>query len=97
MSLKNVPPRVRAYMYITWLGMGLGGLGLLGFVLSFAQVGSRAVAEADLAAATPWGAYISIFTWVAGLAIAWYGRRRLDAAVRERKKELADAARVELD
>ncbi|TDB37888.1 MAG: hypothetical protein D9V44_07520 [Actinobacteria bacterium] len=97
MNLKSVPPRVRGYMYIAWTGMALGALGVLGFVLSFWQVGSVAVAEADLAAATPWFAYISIFVWLLGLGVAWYGRRKLDAAVRERKRELADAARVELD
>jgi len=96
-NLKSVPPRVRNYIYITWTGMGLGLLGLLGFIASFFQVGSPTVAAADLNAETPWFAYISIFVWLAGLAIAWYGRRKLDAAVRERKKELADAARVELD
>lgn len=97
MNLKNVPPHVRRYMYITWMGMAVSALGVLGFILSFWQVGSPAQATVDVHTDTPWGAYISIFAWVIGLAVAWYGRRRLDAAVRERKKELAAAARVELD
>ena len=97
MNLSGVPGHVRRSLYITWTGMGLGALGLIGFILSFWQVGSPAVAAADLNAATPWGAWISIFVWVTGLAVAWSGRRQLNAAVRERKQELADAARVELD
>ncbi len=97
MSLKDVPPRVRTNMYITWLGMGLGAAGILGFFLSFGAVGSPAAAVADVHRDIPWGAYISIFTWVSGLLLAWYGRRKLNAAVSKRKQELADAARVELD
>lgn len=97
MSIKDVPVRVRTYMYMTWAGMGIGALGIIGFILSFSQVGSPAVAEADLSAAIPWGAYAAILAWVIGISLAWFGRRRLNAAVRERKKELAAAAMVELD
>lgn len=97
MSLKDVPAHVRAYMYITWTGMALGGAGILGFVLSFNAVASSAQAAVDVHRDIPWGAYISIFAWVGGLLLAWYGRRQLNAAVSRRTQELADAARGELD
>jgi threonine/homoserine/homoserine lactone efflux protein len=42
-------------------------------------------------------AWISIFAWVGGMALVWYGRRQVDSAVRRRRQELADAAKVDLD
>jgi hypothetical protein len=96
-NLKNVPTSVRVHLYITWAGMALGALGIIGFILSYGQVGSPAQAAADLQNKIPWFAYISIFAWVGGLLLAWYGRMRLNAAVRKRTQELDDAAKVELD
>ncbi len=97
MSLKDVPAHVRRYMYLTWVGMILGALGVLGFILSFWQVGSPVQAATDLQTPTPWGAYFAILLWVVGMVITWIGRRKLDSAVRARKRELAAAATVELD
>ncbi|KAF0209371.1 MAG: hypothetical protein Q8S43_00865 [Actinomycetota bacterium] len=97
MNLKGVPPHVRVHMYITWAGMALGALGILGFFLSFNSVGSPAQALEDVHRDIPWGAYISIFMWVGGLLLAWYGRIMLNKAVRKRTQELADSAVVELD
>ena len=84
-------------MYITWVGIVLASLGLLGFILSFGAVGSPAQAVSDVHRDVPWGAYSSIFAWAGGLGLTWYGRRQLNAAVRKRTQELADAAVVELD
>jgi len=96
-SIKDVPARVRAHMYLTWAGMALGAVGILGFILSFNQVGSPAQAVVDVHRDIPWVAYISIFMWAGGMLLAWYGRKQLNAAVRKRTQELADAASVELD
>jgi predicted small integral membrane protein len=76
--------------------MALGAIGILGFFFSYGQVGSPAQAALEVQR-IPWFAYASIFMWVGGMALAWYGRRQLNAAVRKRTKELEDAARVELD
>jgi hypothetical protein len=84
-------------MYIAWAGMVLGAAGILGFILSFNQVGSPAVALSEGQRVVPWFAYISIFMWVGGMLLAWYGRRQLNVAVRKRTEELAAAAVVELD
>jgi len=96
-SLKDVPASVRTHMYIAWAGMVLGAAGILGFILSFNQVGSPAAAVVDVHRDIPWFAYISIFMWVGGMLLAWYGRRQLNVAVRKRTEELAAAAIVELD
>lgn len=97
MSLKDLPARVRAYVYLTWTGMGLSALGILGFFLSFNAVAGPTRWAVGVHRDIPWGAYGAIFAWVIGLVLTWYGRRRFDAAVRARKRELEDAARVELD
>jgi hypothetical protein len=77
--------------------MGLSVFGILGFFLSFDAVAGPSRWAVGVHRDIPWGAYAAIFAWASGLAITWYGRRRIDAAVRARKRELADAARVDLD
>jgi hypothetical protein len=85
------------YLYVTWTGMALGAAGILGFILSYDSVGSPAQAAVNVHRDIPWVAYVSIFAWAGGLLLAWWGRRRLNAAVGRRKQELADAARAEVD
>jgi hypothetical protein len=96
-NLNHLPPHVRAHVYLTWAGMGLSALGILGFFLSFNDVAGPSRWAVGVHHDIPWRAYAAIFAWVAGLIITWYGRKRIDAAVRARKRELADAARVDLD
>lgn len=81
MSLRSVPAHVRTHIYLFWVGLGTSGLGIVGFFLSFWQVGSPAQAAVDVHREVPVLAYASIFAWLAGLIIMWYSRRRLDAAV----------------
>ena len=97
MSLKDLPPHVRAHVILTWVGMALAALGILGFILSFKAVAGPSRWAGSVFKDTPWGAWISIFAWVGGMALVWYGRRQVDSAVRRRKQELADAAKVDLD
>lgn len=87
MNLRDVPPRVRAHIYLFYAGMAIAGLGLAGFVLSFGQVGSSSQALIDVHDDTPVVAYASIFAWVIGLGTMWYSRRTLDSAVREKMRE----------
>jgi len=93
-SLKVVPVRVRVHLYLFYAGMVLAGLGVLGFILSFGQVGSSAQAMIDVHEDIPVVAYAAIFAWAIGLALMWYGRKTVDAAVREkvRENELAKQA-----
>lgn len=97
MSLQELPARVRRDVYLTWAGMGIAAAGLIGFMASFVSVAGPSRWAGDVHSDTPWLAWISIFTWVAGMIITWYGRKRVERALRERKRELADAARVDLD
>ncbi len=92
MSLKVLPLRVRVHLYLYWAGMVIAGLGVVGFFLSYWQVGSPAQAAIDVHDRIPVLAYASIFAWVAGLAAMWYSRRRVDAAVTARLREKRDAA-----
>jgi hypothetical protein len=80
-SLRHVPIGVRAYLYLFWAGMAVGGVGVVGFFLSFWRVGSSAAAMTDVHYDTPVGAYASIAAWVLGLVAMWFSRRKLDAAV----------------
>lgn len=80
MSGSKVPARVRAYVYAYRTGMVLGGLGILGFVLSFWEVGSKAAAAVDVHEEVPVLAYASIAVWAVGLVVMWFSRRRLTAA-----------------
>jgi hypothetical protein len=96
-SLKELPPHVRANVILTWAGMALAALGILGFALSFTSVAGPSRWAGDVHADTPWVAWISIFAWAGGMALVWYGRRQVDGAVRRRKQELADAAKADLD
>ncbi|MDI6691907.1 MAG: hypothetical protein QMD76_01155 [Anaerosomatales bacterium] len=95
--MRELPARVRAYVYLTWAGMALSALGILGFFLSFNAVAGPSRWAVGVHRDIPWGAYTAIFAWVTGLIVTWFGRKRIDAAVRARKRELEDAARVELD
>ncbi|MCX8007315.1 MAG: hypothetical protein N3B11_04270 [Coriobacteriia bacterium] len=97
MSLKHLPPHVRAHVYVTWVGIGLSALGIGGFFLSFDQVAGPSRWAVGVHHDIPWGAYIAIFAWVAGLVITWYGRRQIDAAVRRRRQEMAEASRVDIE
>lgn len=87
MSLKVLPPRVRAFVYLFWAGMAVAGAGVVGFFLSFWQVAGARQAAIDVHTDIPVFAYASIFAWVAGLLIMWYSKRRLDAALAEKLKQ----------
>ena len=91
MSLKQLPPRVRAHLYLFYAGMVLAGLGVVGFILSFNQVASSAQAAIDVHKDIPVVAYASIFAWAIGLGLMWYGRKTVDAAVRDKMAENRDA------
>ena len=95
MSLKVVPARVRLHLYLHWAGMVAAGLGVVGFFLSYKQVGSAAQAAIDVHRQVPVFAYASIFIWVAGLALMWYTRRRIDSAVKARLAENCDALLID--
>ena len=95
MSLKVVPVRVRVHLYLFYAGMVLAGLGVLGFILSFGQVGSSAQAMIDVHEDIPVVAYAAIFAWAIGLALMWYGRKTVDAAVREKVRENEEAKQAE--
>ena len=97
MSLKDLPSHVRTNVILTRVGMVIGALGILGFILSFNDVAGPSRWAGSVHEDTPWVAWISIFAWVGGMALVWYGRRQVDSAVRRRKQELADAAKVDLD
>lgn|GEM_PF-1402642 len=96
MSLSELPARVRAHVYLFWVGMAVAGAGVLGFFLSFWQVGSATQAAIDVHTEVPVFAYASILAWVGGLIIMWYSRRTLDAAVRARLEENRAAMIVNL-
>lgn len=96
MSLKVVPLHVRMHLYLYWAGMVIAGLGVVGFFLSYWQVGSPAQAAIDVHRQVPVLAYASILAWVAGLAFMWYSRRRVDSAVAARLRENRDGAIVDL-
>lgn len=95
MSLKILPPHVRAHLYLFWTGMALAGLGVLGFFVSFWRVGSAAAATVDVHADVPVFAYASIAAWVLGLGIMWYSRRQVDRAVAAKLKADREAMFVE--
>lgn len=96
MSLKVLPPHVRAHLYLFWAGMVLAGLGVLGFFLSFWQVGSALAATVDVHEEVPIFAYASIAAWVVGLGIMWYSRRQVDRAVTAKLKADREAMIVEV-
>lgn len=97
MSVRDLPPHVRGNVYLTWFGMGVAAVGILGFLLSFNSVAGTEQIASDGQAVFPWLAYAAIFAWAVGLVISWFGRRNIRKAVRERKLEMADVARVDLD
>jgi hypothetical protein len=94
-SLKVLPPHVRAHLYLFWAGMALAGLGVLGFFISFWQVGSASAATVDVHYDVPVFAYASIAAWVLGLGIMWYSRRQVDRAVAAKLKADREAMYVE--
>lgn len=87
MSLRAVPRNVRVHIYLYWSGIVLAGAGVLGFLLSFWQVGSSSAATVDVHSEIPVLAYASIAAWVIGLGAMWYSRRKLDAAVAEKMRQ----------
>ncbi|MHB1017005.1 MAG: hypothetical protein ACYC2X_03810 [Coriobacteriia bacterium] len=95
MSIRNVPSAVRLQLYLFWTGMVIAGIGVVGFFLSFWQVGSSSAASVDVHSDVPVLAYASIAAWVLGLAAMWWSRRRLDAAVAAKLAE--DAAGLYVD
>lgn len=97
MSLKQVPLHVRVHLYLFWVGAVAAALGILGFFLSFNEVGSPAQAAYDVQYDIPELAYASIAAWVIGLLFMWYSRRRLNAAVAKKQAENQAAALVNLD
>jgi hypothetical protein len=84
-------------MYLFWVGMAASGLGVVGFFLSFWQVGSPAQAAIDVHEIVPVWAYVSIALWVSGLLVMWYSRRVIDAAVAAKLREKREAVTVDLD
>jgi hypothetical protein len=90
-SLKDVPARVRAYLYEYWAGLIVAGLGVLGFVASFFQVGSAPQAGIDVHTDIPVFAYLAIAAWLVGIVLMWHGRRRLVAAMDARSAEKKSA------
>ncbi|MCE5202922.1 MAG: hypothetical protein ABFC80_01930 [Coriobacteriales bacterium] len=97
MSFRALPKNVQVHLVLWWAGMIVAGLGVLGFILSFNEVAGPSRWATDVSTDIPWFAYISIFMWAGGGLLAWYSRHRVNAAVRKRKAELADAARVDVD
>lgn len=95
MSLKVLPKRVRVHLYLFYAGMVLAGLGVIGFILSYNQVASSAQAMIDVHNDIPVVAYAAIFAWAIGLGLMWYGRRTVDAAVRDRTRENQEALRAQ--
>lgn len=87
MSLRVLPPHVRAHLYMFWAGAITAGLGIVGFFLSFGEVASPEQATIDVHYDVPVLAYASIAAWVVGLVLMWYSRRRIDAAVRAKQAE----------
>ncbi|MDO9556555.1 MAG: hypothetical protein Q7J82_03095 [Coriobacteriia bacterium] len=97
MSVKELPPHVRRNVYLSWAGMTIAALGILGFFLSFASIAGPEQIASDGQAVFPWFAYISIFAWAVGLIVSWLGRRNIRSAVRKRKQEMQEAACVDLN
>ncbi|MBN2404757.1 MAG: hypothetical protein JXE06_04170 [Coriobacteriia bacterium] len=97
MSLKELPAHVRGNVYLSWAGIALGGLGILGFFLSFNSVAGPEQIASDGEAIFPLFAYVSILAWVIGLALTWVGRRNIRIAVQKREQEMREATRVDLD
>ena len=94
MSLSDAPPRIRRFIYLYYAGIAIGALGLVGFVVSFGQVGSAAQAAIDVHEDVPVLAYASIAAWLVGLGTMWFAKRTLDAAVREKMSQNRIAALV---
>lgn len=96
MSLKSLPAHVRAHLYLFWAGMTVAGIGVVGFFLSFWQVGSAMAASVDVHEDIPVFAYASIAAWVLGLGIMWYSRRQVDRAVAAKLKADRESMFVDL-
>ncbi len=97
MSIRALPRNVRIHLYLFWTGMVLAGAGVLGFVLSFWEVGSSSAASVDVHSETPVLAYASIAAWVIGLGVMWYSRRKLDAAAAEKMRQDRESMFVTFD
>lgn len=97
MSPAGVPARVRFLLWLYYAGIIAGALGIVGFIVSFGQVGSAAQAAIDVHKDIPVLAYASIAAWLVGLAFMWYGRRGLGAAGRERMRQDPGAVRAGAD
>jgi hypothetical protein len=82
----SVPKRVRAYAYAFYAGGAFAAVGLVGFILSFGQVGSARQAAVDVHTDVPVLAYLSIAAWAVGLLTVWLSRRALEAAAREKMR-----------
>lgn len=95
MSLSHVPGHVRAHIFLFRFGAIAGALGVVGFFLSYWQVASPALAAGDVHYEIPWFAYASIFAWLGGIALMWYSRRVLRAAVARKQAEDREAMYVD--
>lgn len=95
MSRSPVPGHVRAHIFLFRFGAAAGALGVIGFFLSYWQVASPALAAGDVHYEIPMLAYASIFAWFGGIALMWYSRRQLRAAVERKQAEDREAIYVD--
>ena len=66
---RELPPEVRRALWVLRGGLGIAALGIVGFFLSFNDVGAPALAAADRHP-LPMGAWVSILAWCAGMVVA---------------------------
>jgi hypothetical protein len=94
--MEGLPRAVRMNIWLFRAGMIVAGVGVVGFIASFAQIAAPAQAAIDVHEQVPVLAYASIAAWVVGLAVMWRSRRVLDAALREKLAEDREAMFVGL-
>jgi hypothetical protein len=91
-----VPSHVRTLLYLFWIGAVAAALGILGFFLSFSEVGSPAQATIDVHREIPVLAYASIAAWLLGMVLMWLTRIRLNAEVAKKQRADRDAMIVDV-
>lgn len=69
MTRPELPPNVRYAMWALRGGLAVAGLGIIGFFLSYSEVGAPSLASADYHA-IPTLAWLSIVAWFAGMGVA---------------------------
>lgn len=80
----TVPQAARTSMLLLRAGLAVAALGIIGFFLSYGQVGAPALASADFHPMPPL-AWASIVAWAAGMVVAlgartfaaWSAARRM--------------------